>query len=79
MNSPLWLNILRNWKTSAIGLLATLLAVIQAANEPSLNAALHDPKLALPLLVAAVGYLGKDGDKTGVAEIPPEPQNRPQN
>lgn len=49
-----------NWRTTTIGVLLAALAVFQAAQKPSLKAAIKDPTIQLALAGAVLGKLAKD-------------------
>jgi NAD/NADP transhydrogenase alpha subunit len=54
-----------NWKTSVAGVVALLLSALQAAHEPSLTAAIHDPVLQMSIVMGVLGLLAKDFNVTG--------------
>lgn len=63
-------NSLKNWKTTAVGLLSGILGIIQAAHAPSIAAAFKDPTVQISIAGAALGFLAKDNDVTGTAANP---------
>lgn len=76
-------NLLFSWKTSVVGLASLLYGVLTVFQEPSIHAAIHDPKLAYAILVAALGVLAKDTNAHGTPGNPlpnpgpPQPQQPP--
>lgn len=61
---------LRNWKTTAVGLLLALFGVVQMTKAPSFKDALTNPTTQIALVGAALGFFAKDADKTGTTDKP---------
>lgn len=56
-----------NWKTSLLGLLMAIFGVIQASKSPSFGDAFKNPTVQIAMVGAALGFVAKDGYKTGTA------------
>lgn len=51
---------LKNWKTSLLGILSLAVAAIAASQDSSMLAALKDFRVQLTILTGAIGLLAKD-------------------
>lgn len=63
-------NVVRNWKTSLLGMASAVLAVIQISGAHSIQAAVLDGKTQIAMLIAVLGFVSKDGSMTGTAANP---------
>lgn len=58
-------NVLRNWKTTTLGLSALAILAVEVSNNPT---KLLEPETLSAIALAAAAVAGKDGDKTGNVE-----------
>lgn len=63
-------NSLKNWKTSALGIVMAVFGVVQASHAKSFPDAFKDPTVQIAMAGAALGFLAKDNDMTGTAANP---------
>lgn len=63
-----------SWRTTLLGLASVLYGVIQTFNEPTLDAALHDQRLWMALIVAIMGFVAKDSNAHGTPDQPISPE-----
>jgi hypothetical protein len=57
--------VIKNWKTTAFGVLSLALGIYQASHATSIMAAVQDPKVQSEFLVALIGFFAKDYNVTG--------------
>lgn len=63
-------NMLKSWKTSALGLLMAVFGVVQASHAKSFGDAFTNPTVQIAMVGAALGFMAKDNDVTGTAANP---------
>jgi hypothetical protein len=55
----------KSWKTSLLGILSLFVSAWQGFHDPTMLAAIQDPKVQMAVLVGVIGLVAKDGNVTG--------------